>query len=429
MKILSVINFVIAVVFTCCYTYQFIFIPIVWARSGKSVSRAEPKNHNYAVLICARNESEVISDLIFSIRNQTYPKEYITTFVIADNCNDNTASIARGLGAVVYERTDQNRVGKGIALEVLLSHIRDDFGDVFDGFFVFDADNILASNYIEEMNRTFSEGHDIITSYRNSKNFGSNWISAGYALWFLRESRYLNHARYILHSSCAVSGTGFLFSRRVLDEMGTWPYHTLTEDIEFSIDMICRGHRIAFCAAAELYDEQPVLFKESWNQRMRWSRGYLQVFGKHGKKLIKGMLHGSFPCFDMSMTIMPAYILSAVSLITNLALCVIGAVSGKGIVEAIVPAAEMLCEMYLLLFVLGLITTVTEWKHIHAKPGEKILSAFTFPLFMITYIPIAFAALFSNTGWKPIKHTYSVKKLTKEGYADIGEMTNNPENN
>ena len=63
----------------------------------------------------------------------------------------------------------------------------------------------------------FSDGYQIVTSYRNSKNYGDNWISAGYALWFLRESRYLNHARFLLGTSCAVSGTGFLFSRRVLE--------------------------------------------------------------------------------------------------------------------------------------------------------------------------------------------------------------------
>ena len=64
--------------------------------------------------------------------------------------------------------------------------------DRFDGFFVFDADNVLSPNYITEMNKTFSQGYETITSYRNSKNYGDNWITAGYALWFLRESKFLN---------------------------------------------------------------------------------------------------------------------------------------------------------------------------------------------------------------------------------------------
>ena len=95
----------------------------------------------------------------------------------------------------------------------------------------------------------------MITSYRSSKNYGGNWISAGYALWFLRESRYLNHARNIIHFSCAVSGTGFFFSRKIADEINGWPYHLLTEDIEFSVDQITKGIKIAFCEKAVLYDE------------------------------------------------------------------------------------------------------------------------------------------------------------------------------
>ena len=118
----------------------------------------------------------------------------------------------------MYERFNQVRVGKGYALQELLEHLEQDYPRGFDGYFVFDADNILAPNYVEAMNRTFSDGHEIITSFRNSKNYGDNWISAGYALWFLRESRYLNHARFLLGTSCAVSGTGFLFSRQVLEE-------------------------------------------------------------------------------------------------------------------------------------------------------------------------------------------------------------------
>ena len=179
-----------------------------------------------------------------------------------------------------------------------MSSIESDFGDVFDGYLIIDADNVLDPHFIDEMNNTFSDGFDIVTSYRNSKNYGDNWISAGYALWYLRESRYLSHARSILGSSCAVSGTGFLFSRRIKNKIGGWPYHQLTEDIEFSVDQIIDGETIGFAPDAELYDEQPVSFRQSWHQRLRWSRGYYQAFGKYGKGLLKGVFRGNFSCYD-----------------------------------------------------------------------------------------------------------------------------------
>ena len=411
MQVLRIINWIIAILFTVCYAYQFLYIPVpLLLRENEPVIRPKAKPHHFAVLICARNESAVIGDLIDSLHAQIYPAEYVDIFVMADNCTDDTAQIAAARGAKVYTRKNKEQVGKGYALQALLQHIKKDYPEGFDAYLVFDADNLLKEDYLEEMNRTFSEGHDIITSYRNSKNYGDNWISAGYALWFLRESRYLNHARSLIGSSCAVSGTGFLFSRAVAEEIADWPYHLLTEDIEFSIDQITKGRKIAFCEKAELFDEQPVSFRQSWHQRMRWSRGYLQVFRHYGRRLLSGMFHGSFSCYDMSMNIMPAFILSTLSVLCNVTLGVWGAVAGEDVMIAVQSVAETLRNMYLMLFILGAVTTVTEWNHIRTKAYRKILFTFTFPVFMFTYLPISITSLFVNTGWKPIRHTVNVQK-------------------
>ena len=420
MQTLKTINFIISVVFFVCYAYQFLYIPaVLWLRRRRAVLPAAPASNHYAILICARNEAAVIGDLLASLRAQTYPRELLTVYVLADNCTDDTARIAREGGAVVYERFNRQQVGKGYALQTLLTHIARDVPAGYDGYFVFDADNLLSPDYIEQMNRTFSAGHDIITSYRASKNYGDNWISAGYALWFLRESRYLNHARSLLGTSCAVSGTGFLFSRAVLEETGPWPFHLLTEDIEFSIHEILQGRKIAFCPDAVLYDEQPTTFRQSWRQRLRWSKGYLQVFQRYGTRLLGGVLRGNFSCFDMSMAIMPAFVLSTVSIASNLALAVWGVWTGGSILIALQSLGQMLLSMYLTLFVIGAITTVTEWRRIHTKAVKKVIYAFTFPLFMFTYIPISFAALFSKGEWKPIEHRVSAASLRGSGRSEL----------
>lgn len=413
MHILELINYIISVVFTICYLYQFCYIPIALFFRKKDPEPCE-QDHDFAVMICARNESTVISDIINSLKSQTYPQEHIHVFVMADNCTDDTAEKARCAGATVYTRTNTQFVGKGYALEALLGHLREDYPNGFDGYFVFDADNLLEPDYIEQMNRSFSSGNSIITSYRDSKNYGDNWISAGYGLWFLRESIYLNKARWLLGSSCAVSGTGFFFSREVADDIQTWPYHLLTEDIEFTIDQISKGRKVAFCRKAILYDEQPVKFVESWNQRLRWSRGYLQVFGKYGKQLLAGVFKGSFSCFDMAMCIMPAFILSAISIVCNVSIGVCGALAGDDIMIAVMSVLQLFGNMYAVLFAIGSITTITEWKNIHVSTFKKILYAFTFPLFMFTFIPVAFASFFCKTGWKPIKHTVTADSLHKE---------------
>ena len=240
-EIIRIINFTLAALFVICYAYQFVYLAIPFLKKDKPHRPAVL--HRYAVLISARNEQNVIGHLLDSINAQDYPKNLVTVFVVADNCTDNTARVAREHGAVVYERFNHVKVGKGYALNELLGHIERDYGRVFDAFMVFDADNLLEPNYITEMNRTFSDGYEIITSYRNSKNYADNWVSSGYALWFLREAAFLNHSRHLLKTSCAVSGTGFLFSRRILEQRGGWNFYLLTEDIEFTIANVIAGEQ------------------------------------------------------------------------------------------------------------------------------------------------------------------------------------------
>ncbi len=412
MEILQRVNLVIGLLFFILYAYQFVYIPVPWLRP--STAHAAPRANRYAVLICARNEATVIGDLIASLRAQTYKAAPVSIFVLADNCTDDTAAVARRAGATVYQRCNREKVGKGYALQTLLHNLERDEPQGFDGYFVFDADNILEPDYIERMNETFSDGHEIVTGYRNSKNYGDNWISAGYALWFLRESRYLNHARFLLGTSCAISGTGFLFSRKVLEEMGPWPFHLLTEDIEFSVDQIIRGRKIAFCPDAVLYDEQPTSFRQSWQQRQRWAKGYLQVFRQYGDGLFRGIFHGSFSCFDMSMSIMPAFLLSTLSILCSIAMAVVGILSGVGVFPALLSLGQMFLGMYLTLFFLGTVTTISEWDNIHTSVGKKIGYLFTFPLFMFTYLPISLSVLFQHVEWTPIEHRVSAARMRQQ---------------
>ena len=401
---LRTINAVISALFFICYTYQFLYIPLVLAKKPRPLA-APARPHRFAVLIAARNEEAVISGLLDSLRAQTYDMSLVTVFVAADNCTDSTAAIARAHGAVVYERFNQLNVGKGYALDFLLQHVSADYPEGFDGYFVFDADNVLAPDYLERMNETFSNGHEIVTSYRNSKNFGGNWISAGYALWFLRESRYLNGARTRLGSSAAVGGTGFLFSRRILEAGHGWQFYLLTEDIEFSVYHILRGEKIAICEDAVLYDEQPTDFRQSCRQRLRWAKGYVQVFRRYGGQLLRGAAKGSWSCFDMSMSILPAFILTSLCLLANATLTVLGLMQGDGVWFALRSLLECMGSILATLLVLGIITTATEWRRIHAPAGKKLLYTLTFPLFMLTYLPISLAALFMKVEWKPIHHS------------------------
>ena len=174
--------------------------------------------------------------------------------MLADNCTDDTAAAAERAGARVFVRHNSEQVGKGFALDYLLKKIKGGLGEggyrEYDGYFVFDADNIIDPNFVAEMNRTYAKGFDVITCYRNSKNFASNWITYGYSLWFLYEARYINAARMALKNGCAVSGTGFMVASRVIEENDGWPFHLLTEDIQFSENCAIDGNLIGYCDKA-----------------------------------------------------------------------------------------------------------------------------------------------------------------------------------
>lgn len=428
MEIVFSVNSIMYILLTILYFYQFFYILVALFGKGKNTKLKDytPKKlHRFAFIIAARNESSVIAELIKSIKAQDYPSELIDVIVVADNCTDNTAEIARSNGAIVYERFNNMLVGKGYALDYVFNKIAEDCGDytAYDGYFIFDADNIIAKDYVTQMNKTFDQGYNIITSYRNSKNFGTNWITSGYSLWFCREAKYLNNPRMMLKTSCVVSGTGFLINSDIIKKHSGWKCNLLTEDIEFSVVNILDGEKIGYCEDAMFYDEQPETFEQSWNQRLRWSKGFYQVMFKYGKSLIGMMFKRRerfVSCYDMFMTIAPATLLSLACITLNLIFLVLALfdpVAFKVIfpltVETIFLAAV---NFYLLIFMMGLITLITEGSKIIAPKKKKISALFTFPIFMATYIPISLTALFKKVEWKPITHSIntSVEELTQE---------------
>ena len=230
----------------------------------------------------------------------------------------------------------------------------------------------------------------------------------------------------ILGTSCAISGTGFMIDRSIFEnEEGRleWKYFLLTEDIEFTAANVVNGEIIGYCDNAVFYDEQPVSFKQSWNQRMRWAKGYLQVYAGYGRRMLCGIFKKrekkencpakrdmrAFSCFDMTMTTMPAMILSGFLAVADILAAFILLIGFGQVKNAMLLFSMPIINASILVYLIGLITTVTEWKNIHTKNYKKILYSFTFPFFMLTYIPIALVSPFKKkVEWKHIDHSRSV---------------------
>ncbi len=414
--ILKYYNIAIGIFFLVCYSYQVFFL-----FAGTFIKPAKyesaQKQRRFAFCIAARNEEAVISQLCDSIRAQNYPAELIDIYIVADNCTDSTAEVARGCGAHVFERFNDEYVGKGYALTFLFDKIEESVGiEFYDGYFVVDADNILDKNYVAAMNDCADAGHKIAMCYRNSKNYADNWITAGYSLWFLRASRHLNNPRHYFNTSCEITGTGFFVSSEIIKKNGGWKQHCLIEDIEFTIDCVLAGEKVAFCYDAVVYDEQPSGFMQSLRQRKRWCKGYIQIMKKYGLRLFSEFFRGKgFSNFDMIMAISPAFFISTITVVVNVILATLILIFD---ISMIVPLLGLeifsMLSAYLLFVFVGGLSAICERKRIKAPAHKVVLYLFSFPVFVATFILTTFMAMFSKVKWKPIEHHATDTKKFEE---------------
>lgn len=407
--------------------WLFFHRPLYAAVGAVTTKQFDPvqKRCRYGVLIAARNEEAVIAHLCDSIKRQSYDGE-VTIFVVADNCTDNTAAAAKSAGAVVYERQDPDHRTKGYALQFLVKCIDRDYGiQSCDGYFVFDADNLLEKDFIARMNEAFAAGNRVVTSYRASKNFDDNAISAMYGLHWLRTVRLEHRARSVFGLSTRIQGTGFLMASDLLKN--GWNYTSLTEDRALCADLTAAGERITYCDAAVFYDEQPTDFDTSVRQRLRWAKGHWQAVWETGPKLLKKMLSrpfckDGFIAFDMLGTVLPMGSIGTVRRILlyigKLAACVAaGAVLAKyvGVGRALVLwaakdiAAKALVAAYVMF---------AERKRLPKIPiYKKVWYCFTFFVFDVLGRWCGLAALFKKVEWTPIKHdcSFGIDRVNKSG--------------
>lgn len=375
--------------------------------------------YKYACIICARNEQGVIAQLIDSIKKQDYPSELIDIFVVADNCSDDTAKIAKEAGAIVYERHDPFHRGKCYALQFIFDIIHSQYLDKnYKGYFFFDADNLLSRNYITEMNKAVNAGEVIINSHRAPKNY-DNWLSAGTGLMFLQQCRLVHYSRAKINTSTYIAGTGFYVDAEIIRKQGGWPYTSLTEDIEFSHAKVLEGYKIAYCNSAVFYDDQAFTIRDTINQRARWVKGGYQCCAKFTLKHIKNIKR-SFASYDLLILLLPIPIISFSWAIISALLYLFAGFMGWGLTinQALTIIGMQLAGVYAAAWLLGVYVTILEWKYIKAKAWKKIIYTFTFPANLMLFLPAVYIGL-GNVKWRAIQRTQkSIADLEQEQAAN-----------
>lgn len=254
-----------------------------WVRFRRPAPSAPP-TRRMAVVVPAHNEARVIAETVRSVMVQDYPAALLEVHVIADHCTDDTAAIARGLGATVHEREDAAERGKGHALAWLFPTLLEPLRAI-DAVCVLDADNLMAPGFLREMDRQLAQGHAVVQGYLDTKNPGDSWVAANYAIAYWVSNRLFQLPRQVLGLNCALGGTGFVATAAILRAV-PWRATCLTEDLEYSLQLVLRGTRVAWAHDAVVYDEKPLTLAASIRQRTRWMQGHWTCAGRYLRALL-----------------------------------------------------------------------------------------------------------------------------------------------
>ncbi len=241
-------------------------------RFPRRVSRFhDPRPQRMAILIPAHDEEKVLGPLIDSLLAQHYPEHFRTCFVVADNCRDGTAAVARAHGAEVFERQASGASSKGQALAWLWRQLAGRH-DRFDAVVLLDADNLADPGFLAALDAQLGRGAAVVQGVRRSKNPDHSPASALDSLAEALNHQVVAAGRHFWGLSGLLSGSGVAFRRDVFDRLvGRTSTHV--EDCEWQLQLMREGTEIRWAPEAVIYDEKISDFSDMASQRTRWLQG------------------------------------------------------------------------------------------------------------------------------------------------------------
>jgi 1,2-diacylglycerol 3-beta-glucosyltransferase len=243
-----------------------------------------------AVLVPAHDEEAGLAATVEALSAQSYPPGRHEVIVIADNCADATAAVARASGATVWERTDRAARGKGQALAWALARLWAERPDV-DAVAVVDADCIASSNLCAVVDRSLRAGaraiqvRYVVSNPEASATAALRW--AGFALMHVVRPR----GKRRLGLSCGLFGTGMAFHRDLLREQ-PWSAFSVTEDAEYHLRLVAAGDAVAFAEEASVASPMPTTPAGARDQQLRWETGNARLARRSARLLLDGLRAG-----------------------------------------------------------------------------------------------------------------------------------------
>jgi len=254
--------------------------------------------NRFVIIIPAHNEELFIGRILNSLKEQSYPQESFRIIVVADNCSDKTAAIASINNADVLERKSSKYKGKGYAIKYAIDNALD---DNYDALFIIDADSILQTDGLINLNKHILKNDKIIQCNNAVANPADSWFSQLMDVSRTISNEILEPAKEKLGLSSHLMGNGMCFHRKIIDKYG-WDAFTVGEDWEYYAKIINEGKRIAFAQHVRVYHQESTSLKQATPQRMRWSSGRFAILWQYGLGLFsRGLLEKNLLKFDASL--------------------------------------------------------------------------------------------------------------------------------
>jgi 1,2-diacylglycerol 3-beta-glucosyltransferase len=249
------------------------------------------------VVVPAHDEAAGIARTVQNLGALRYPSELRRLLVIADNCSDDTAALARQAGAEVLERHDFERRGKGYALALGFDHcLREGW---CEAVVVVDADTLASEDLLEAFAFRFQAGEQALQADYGVLNAGDSWRTRLLTIAFALFHGVRSSARERLGLSCGLRGNGMAFRAEVLRNVPHRAF-SVVEDLEYGLDLGESGVRVAYVGGAHVRGEMARSETTSRSQRRRWEDGRRHLLQERGRELFRDAMRRRSPLlFDL----------------------------------------------------------------------------------------------------------------------------------
>ena len=397
-----------------------------------------PQKNPLAVIVPAKNEKG-LRVLLDSLAAQTYDKDFYDTYVVVGDSADPNSELCKKYKNT-FTKVIENQSCKGEALDGILQDLLQEGKRQYAGFIIVDADNIVDANFIMEMNNALVLDRQIILGKRRVKNYlygrkYRSWAVNCNALTYTFLDKMGNCFRSERNMSNTICGTGVMVRRDLAQEMGGWPYRSMTEDFELTVTALLSNWTSCYYEYAVTYTEEGLSLKSCDARRRRWLIGFAQVGVKYGKlvsqkfwKYVRDFFCGSkdsveqnprraelvsgnfWGCFDYLFSFVPLYIYFSGTAI--LALTFMGDAAYKFFALHTVDFYSIHCAVKILLVLYGTLFFYTAIAFFEDRAmytislGEKLLALFVNPFYIAEYAIFYIQAYYLLLTKKQAKQTW-----------------------